>query len=171
GGGRGIGAGIARELAAAGMSVAVAARSREQVEEVAREIDGLPVVADVSSPGDAEAMVAEVERVLGPIDLLVANAGISGPREATWEADPVRWGHTHEGNVPGVYLPSPPGPPGGERGAGRGEVGGRSGPVVAPPRGERPRRLPLEPRSHPGDDRARARPDRHHGERRPVPAG
>jgi 3-oxoacyl-[acyl-carrier protein] reductase len=104
GGGRGIGAGIARELAAAGMSVAAAARTREQVEEVAREIDGLPVVADVSSPGDAEAMVAEVERTLGPIDLLVANAGISGPREATWEADPVRWWHTHEVNVLGVFL-------------------------------------------------------------------
>jgi NAD(P)-dependent dehydrogenase (short-subunit alcohol dehydrogenase family) len=106
GGGRGIGAGIARELAAAGMSVAVAARSREQVEDVAREIEGLPVVADVSSPGDAEAMVVEVERVLGPIDLLVANAGISGPSESTWEADPVRWWHTHEVNVLGVYLSS-----------------------------------------------------------------
>jgi NAD(P)-dependent dehydrogenase (short-subunit alcohol dehydrogenase family) len=34
----------------------------------------------------------------------VANAGISGPREATWEADPVRWWHTHEVNVLGVFL-------------------------------------------------------------------
>jgi NAD(P)-dependent dehydrogenase (short-subunit alcohol dehydrogenase family) len=104
GGGRGIGAGIARELAAAGMQVAVSARTKEQVEEVAREIGGLAVVADVSSPGDAEAMVAEVEGELGPIDLLVANAGISGPRAKTWEADPVEWWHTHEVNVLGVVL-------------------------------------------------------------------
>jgi 3-oxoacyl-[acyl-carrier protein] reductase len=104
GGGRGIGAGIARELAAAGMQVAVSARTKEQVEEVAREIGGLPVVADVSSPGDAEAMVAEVERELGPIDFLVANAGISGPRAKTWHADPVQWWHTHEVNVLGVFL-------------------------------------------------------------------
>jgi len=41
GGGRGIGAGIARELAEAGMRVAVAARTREQVERVAEEIGGL----------------------------------------------------------------------------------------------------------------------------------
>jgi 3-oxoacyl-[acyl-carrier protein] reductase len=104
GGGRGIGAGIARELAAAGMQVAVSARTKEQVEEVAGEIGGLAVVADVSSPGDAEAMVGEVERALGPIDLLVANAGISGPRAKTWEADPVAWWHTHEVNVLGVFL-------------------------------------------------------------------
>ena len=41
GGGRGIGAGIARELADAGMKVAVSARSADQVEAVAREIDAL----------------------------------------------------------------------------------------------------------------------------------
>jgi NAD(P)-dependent dehydrogenase (short-subunit alcohol dehydrogenase family) len=48
GGGRGIGRGIARELTDAGMRVAVAARSADQVEETAREIDGLAVTADVS---------------------------------------------------------------------------------------------------------------------------
>jgi NAD(P)-dependent dehydrogenase (short-subunit alcohol dehydrogenase family) len=75
GGGRGIGARIACELADAGMNVAVSARSADQVEEVAREIGGLGVVADVSRQDDVERMVAEVERELGPIDLLVANAG------------------------------------------------------------------------------------------------
>ena len=51
GGGRGIGRLIARELADAGMRVAVAARSADQVEETAREIGGLAVTADVSKPG------------------------------------------------------------------------------------------------------------------------
>jgi 3-oxoacyl-[acyl-carrier protein] reductase len=120
GGGRGIGAGIARELAAAGMQVAVSARTKEQVEEVAREIGGLAVVADVSSPGDAEAMVAEVERALGPIDLLVANAGIGNQGGATWEADPAKWWRVLEVNVLGVHLCSRAVIPGMlERGEGR----------------------------------------------------
>jgi 3-oxoacyl-[acyl-carrier protein] reductase len=105
GGGRGIGAGVARELADAGMKVAVSARTREQVEEVAREIGGLAVVADVSSPGDAEAMVDEVERELGPIDLLVNNAGIADWHvEPAWEARPEDWWRVFEVNVLGAYL-------------------------------------------------------------------
>jgi NAD(P)-dependent dehydrogenase (short-subunit alcohol dehydrogenase family) len=87
------------------MQVAVSARTREQVEAVAREIGGLAVVADVSSPGDAEALVAEVERGLGPIDLLVNNAGIAGWEvEPAWEADPEDWWRVFETNVLGAYL-------------------------------------------------------------------
>ena len=77
GGGRGIGARIARELAAAGMRVAVSARTREQVEERARETGGVAVTADVSRQDDVERLVDHVERELRPIDLLVNNAGIS----------------------------------------------------------------------------------------------
>jgi 3-oxoacyl-[acyl-carrier protein] reductase len=121
GGGRGIGARIAHELASAGMKVAVSARTREQVEEVAKEIGGLAVVADVSSPGDAEAMVAEVERELGPIDLLVNNAGIAGWEvEPAWEASPADWWRVYEINVLGAYLVSRAVIPGMiERGRGR----------------------------------------------------
>ena len=104
GGGRGIGERIARELAEAGMRVAVSARSRDQVEGVAGEIGGLALVADVSREEDVERMVDEVERELGPIDLLVANAGISGPRGHTWEVTPADWWNTHEVNVKGVFL-------------------------------------------------------------------
>jgi 3-oxoacyl-[acyl-carrier protein] reductase len=103
GGGRGIGANIARELAAAGARVAVSARSREQVEAVADEIDGLPLTADVSKEEDVEAMVRDVELQLGPLDLLVANAGI-GDRETTWTSDAASWWQTFEVNVLGVHL-------------------------------------------------------------------
>jgi NAD(P)-dependent dehydrogenase (short-subunit alcohol dehydrogenase family) len=75
GGGRGIGANIARELAAAGARVAVAARTREQVEEVAREIGGLALEVDVTDREAVERMAAEVERELGPIDLLQRGRG------------------------------------------------------------------------------------------------
>ena len=104
GGGRGIGARIARELADAGMKVAVSARTADQVEKVARDVGGLAVAADVSRAEDVERMVDEVERELGSIDLLVANAGISGPPAKTWEAEPADWWHTHEVNVKGVFL-------------------------------------------------------------------
>jgi NAD(P)-dependent dehydrogenase (short-subunit alcohol dehydrogenase family) len=104
GGGRGIGAGIARELAGAGARVAVAARSRDEVDAVAQEIDGLALVADVSKPEDVERMVDETEAALGPVDLLVANAGIGGPDGATWEVDPADWWRVLEVNVLGVHL-------------------------------------------------------------------
>lgn len=103
GGGRGIGANVARELAAAGMRVAVSARTAEQVEETAREVDGMGVVADVSRQEDVEAMVERVERELGPIDLLFANAGI-GADGRTWEIDARDWWRVFEVNVLGVHL-------------------------------------------------------------------
>jgi 3-oxoacyl-[acyl-carrier protein] reductase len=104
GGGRGIGANIARELADAGMRVAVSARTREQVEDIARDIDGLAVVADVSRPEDVERMAADVESQLGPIDLLVANAGRNVSEPNAWEIDPDEWWNVLEVNVLGVYL-------------------------------------------------------------------
>ena len=103
GGGRGIGADVARELAAGGMRVAVSARTREQVEEVASEIGGVGVVADVSKQDDVGRMVTEVERELGPIDLLVANAGV-GNHAVAWELDPSEWWEVFEVNVLGVHL-------------------------------------------------------------------
>ena len=100
GGGRGIGAGIARELADAGMRVAVSARTAEEVEAVAAEIGGIALVGDVSRPEDVERWVREV----GEIDLLAANAGIAGPSGNAWEIDPDEWWRTFEVNVLGVYL-------------------------------------------------------------------
>jgi 3-oxoacyl-[acyl-carrier protein] reductase len=104
GGGRGIGASIARELAAAGARVAVAARTRAQVEEIAQEIGGLAVEVDVTDRAAVERMVAEVERELGPIDLLVANAGVANGSGPLQESDPDEWWHVFEVNVLGVYL-------------------------------------------------------------------
>ena len=104
GGGRGIGANIARELASAGARVAVSARTREEVDAVAREVDGLAVVADVSDADAVAAMVAQVHGVLGPVDLLCANAGIAPHEEAAWEMDAREWWRTFEVNVLGVCL-------------------------------------------------------------------
>jgi NAD(P)-dependent dehydrogenase (short-subunit alcohol dehydrogenase family) len=104
GGGRGIGASIARELAEAGMKVAVSARTQEQAETVAAEIGGLPLVGDVSRAKDVEQWVARTETEVGPIALLAANAGIGNPDGATWELPVEEWWHVLEVNVLGVHL-------------------------------------------------------------------
>ena len=104
GGGRGIGANIARELTEAGMKVAVTGRTAVQVEQVAWELGGLGLTGDVSDRADVERWVNEVAAELGPIDLLVNNAGISGPFGTTWEADPDEWWHVFEVNVLGPFL-------------------------------------------------------------------
>lgn len=106
GGGRGIGAQIAAELAEAGMKVAVSARSLEQIEQVAREIRGIAVQADVSDRASVAEMVTQVERELGAVDVLVNNAGISGPSvtRPIWEEDPADFWHVFEVNVLGAYL-------------------------------------------------------------------
>ncbi len=120
GGGRGIGASIARELTEAGMKVAVSGRTREQVDAVASEIGGLGLVGDVSRRGDVEEWARRTGAELGPIDLLVANAGLSVRDTASWELEPEEWWHVLEGNVLGAYLSSRAVSPGLlERGRGR----------------------------------------------------
>jgi NAD(P)-dependent dehydrogenase (short-subunit alcohol dehydrogenase family) len=120
GGGRGIGASIARELADAGMRVAVGGRTQEQVEAVASAVDGLALVGDVSRPEDVEGWVARVERELGPVDLLVANAGVAGPAVPLWEQGVADWWRVFEVNVLGAMLASRAVLPGMiERGRGR----------------------------------------------------
>jgi NAD(P)-dependent dehydrogenase (short-subunit alcohol dehydrogenase family) len=120
GGGRGIGASIARELAEAGMRVAVTGRTAHQVEAVAGEIGGLALVGDVSRAGDVEHWVSSTEEELGPIDLLAANAGIGNQDGATWEIPVDAWWHVVEVNVLGVHLLSRSVIPGMlERGRGR----------------------------------------------------
>ena len=83
GAGRGIGRAIALALAGAGADVAVNYRARENdAAEAVREIRALgrralAVRADVSSAAEVRAMVASIERELGPVAILVNNAGIA----------------------------------------------------------------------------------------------
>lgn len=100
GGGRGIGENVARELAAAGMEVAVSGRTAEQVESVAAAIGGRALVGDVTRLEDVERWFAES----GPVDLLVANAGTGNAGGPPWDLDPTDWWRTFEVNVLGVHL-------------------------------------------------------------------
>lgn len=99
GGGRGIGESIARGLAADGFDVTVTGRTREQVEGVAADIGGRALVGDVSLRTDVEQWARAIG---GDLDVLVCNAGISGPGEPLADVD--AWWRTFEVNVFGVYL-------------------------------------------------------------------
>jgi NAD(P)-dependent dehydrogenase (short-subunit alcohol dehydrogenase family) len=108
GGGRGIGRAIAEALAREGLAVAVAARSRDQVEETAGALrsGGAEAMALALDVGDAEAATLAVNAIaatLGPVDVLVNNAGIaeSAPLART---DPELWERHFRTNVTGPYL-------------------------------------------------------------------
>lgn len=109
GGSRGIGRACCLKLAAAGAKVAINYRSdRQAAEEAARLISNgggtsLVVQADVSQPDQVEWMVAQVEKQLGPVDLLVNNAGVFDfvPHSQTTLDI---WQRTLEVNLTGTYL-------------------------------------------------------------------
>jgi NAD(P)-dependent dehydrogenase (short-subunit alcohol dehydrogenase family) len=88
GGSKGIGLACARAFAAEGARVSIASRSEENL-EAARQIlarEGCEVItarADFSIPEDAQAATAQVEKLLGPIDVLVKSAGAAKRRP--WE--------------------------------------------------------------------------------------
>jgi NAD(P)-dependent dehydrogenase (short-subunit alcohol dehydrogenase family) len=106
GAGRGIGRAIALELADAGASVAVCARSEEEISATANEVTerngrAITVRTDVGDREDVERMVSRVEAELGPVDILVNNAGRSGRHKALVATDPDDWWRTMEVNVRG----------------------------------------------------------------------
>jgi 3-oxoacyl-[acyl-carrier protein] reductase len=100
GGGRGIGADIARALAGDGWQVIVAARSGDEIEGVARETGGRAIQLDVTDREAVERAVSDA----GYVELLVANAGIGNQGGATWEVEPEDWWRVVEVNVLGVHL-------------------------------------------------------------------
>jgi 3-oxoacyl-[acyl-carrier protein] reductase len=107
---RGIGAAIARVFAEEGANVVVHGRDRSALSAVAAEIQRAGgrvrhVTGDVTRFSDLEAMRADIEQALGPVDILVANAGASatmpGPLETTPEDG---WRASVEGNLTATFL-------------------------------------------------------------------
>ena len=100
GGSLGIGKAIARELAREGADVAIAARTKDQLEATARELATetgrrvIPLVADVTSKAQVDAMVAQAARQLGGLHILVnsgsapgGSATATGPIESVVDED------------------------------------------------------------------------------------
>lgn len=104
GGGRGIGAAIARALTARGLAVTVFARTRAQLERVVAErAAALAVAGDVRSEADVARLVAEHERALGPVDVLVNDAGIL-VRGLAEEISPAAFREVLDVNLTGAFL-------------------------------------------------------------------
>jgi len=102
GGNRGLGHAFARALAEAGARVAIAARDDERSAPVAEELGALAVPLDVTDPASVEAMVERVTDELGPVDVLVNNAGVCFHRPAL-EVPEQEWREVWEVNVDGVW--------------------------------------------------------------------
>jgi 3-oxoacyl-[acyl-carrier protein] reductase len=102
---KGIGRGIAESLAREGAKVAIASRSREQLDATAEEIHG-HVSAFVADAGDLDGLsqlVADVEADLGPIDILVANTGCP-PRGGPLDNSIEEWEAAYRSLVLGVRV-------------------------------------------------------------------
>ncbi len=104
GGGRGIGAGIARRLHAAGARIAVFDRDHAMAQAVAEELEGLPLVGDVCSQDQVDGAVDLAERKLGPLSILVNNAGITGRTDLSWNLDVDEVRAVFEVNLIGPFL-------------------------------------------------------------------
>ena len=108
GGGRGIGREIALALVRDGLDVAVGARTREQVEDVAaaaRVLGGraLALELDVTDLEGIRRAVARTETALGPVDVLVNNAGIAEAAPFL-KTDPDLWDRHLRVNATGPFL-------------------------------------------------------------------
>ena len=108
GGSRGIGRDIAVALAGAGARVAVNYRvAVEQAEQAVREIAGaggtaVAIQADVSDPAAASALVREAEARLGPVDIVVNNAGVIVKKPLD-EIDAADWDQTMRVNLASAF--------------------------------------------------------------------
>jgi NAD(P)-dependent dehydrogenase (short-subunit alcohol dehydrogenase family) len=108
GGAQGIGRAIAERFLASGASVSLWDRDQTLVESTARELstrgDTRALAMDVKNAGEVDAAARSTERALGGIDILVANAGISGPNFPLWEYPPEAWQQVIDTNLTGVFL-------------------------------------------------------------------
>ncbi len=109
GGGRGIGAATAKLLARDGAAVAVTARSEVEISSVAEEISAsegraIPIRLDVTDEQSVSAAFEKACDELGPVTILVNNAGIPGIPLPAAASEPDAWRKVYEVNVTGSFL-------------------------------------------------------------------
>src|ERR1700686_5484630 len=110
GGSRGIGRAIAARLASLGAAVAICGRDSHALNDASAQLAGLggrvfSQVADVTRPADVARLIAKTESALGPVTILVNNAGIGvfGPAHEKSEED---WDRVLNTNLKSVFLVS-----------------------------------------------------------------
>jgi 3-oxoacyl-[acyl-carrier protein] reductase len=109
GGGRGIGAAIARKLADLGATTVVTGRTLQPLEEITGQIrqsggDCRPIVCDLTSLAAVEHLASSVRQAFGRADILVNNAAVRGPASLLHELAPEHWDEVFNTNVRGVFF-------------------------------------------------------------------
>jgi NAD(P)-dependent dehydrogenase (short-subunit alcohol dehydrogenase family) len=100
----GIGLEVARAFSAAGAKVFITDINAQALEAVKREIPGVMTsLCDNSKRADIEAMVPAAVEALGGLDVLVNNAGISGPTASVEEMEPDKWEAVIAVNLTGTF--------------------------------------------------------------------
>jgi NAD(P)-dependent dehydrogenase (short-subunit alcohol dehydrogenase family) len=104
---RGIGAAIAAALAAQGARVSLLGRDAARLDQVAKDLGGadraLPVVADITAASAVSQAFATARRQLGPVHILVNNAGQAASAKFT-DTDEALWNRLLAVNLTGTYL-------------------------------------------------------------------
>lgn len=105
----GIGKAAAIALAQEGARVGVLARRHDRLMEVIEEItrkggEAIPLVADVSNPGEMKKAVDQLVQTWGRLDVIFANAGINGVQAPVEEIEPEEWDETLGINLKGTFL-------------------------------------------------------------------
>src|ERR1700733_5075026 len=96
GAGRGFGRAIALRFAGEGAAVGLTSRSLAELQSAVEDIGriggrAIAIEGDVTNPSDVDRVVSTTEQELGPVSLLVSNAGVPGPFGPIWSVDPDQW--------------------------------------------------------------------------------
>ena len=104
GGARGIGLAVAERLAAEGARVALWDLDEAEAAKVAARLSGLALRVEVADEASVAAAVAATEAAVGPIDILINNAGITGPNGPVETYPFDAWRRVIEVDLTGVFL-------------------------------------------------------------------
>jgi 3-oxoacyl-[acyl-carrier protein] reductase len=104
GGAQGIGLAVAERLTASGARVAIWDRDLSRADAAARKLGGVAHGVDVTDAAGLARAAREVERALGPVQILVTSAGIAGVNGRVMDYDPAEWDRILAVNLTGTFL-------------------------------------------------------------------
>lgn len=104
GGGRGIGAGIARKLAGMGATTIICGRKLAPLEQTAKEIQAEALVCDVTDWNSVAQVAQRIQETFSRLDILVNNAGIGGFGGPLHTMPPDKWDAILNTNLRGVFY-------------------------------------------------------------------